>query len=330
MDTEEDVLTEGEIDALMESVDDADSADDLSDDGEFRKVDFAAREYALLREFTALPSLFERHAELLTSALENAFSLEFTIRSAPAELLPVGDILAEFERVVGLSNTTLAPLVGPVFVVTTTDLLSHVVNAYFGGGSVHAPASEERQLLTPTELRVAERIAGIHLQCLCTAWLDKLPLESGESTTLGVPDRLEMIPLNDLLLRIRFSLVREGVDSNLDLLLPFGELEPFRERFAPPKKKVEEIDQSQSWEPFFRRELPAIELEIAGVLEQQLMTLAELLELAEGVVIPLSPPESVSVLLDDMEIAEGSYGSHEGMKAVQLSSLASMLRASDK
>lgn len=323
----EDVLTEGEIDALMESVDDAASAADAGDDGEFRRVDFAAREHSLLREFTALSSLLERQAELLAAALESAYSLEFTIRTAPAELLTVADALAGFERAVGVTTATLPPLNGPIFVVTPTKLLSHVVNAYFGGGSVSAPSSEQRQTLTPTELRVAGRIADTHLQCLCGAWMDKLPLESGETATLGVPDRLEMIPRKDLLLRLRLSLSRQDLEVNLDLLLPFSELEPYRDRFAPPKKKLEETDLNDSWEPFFRRELPAIELDISAVLERQLMTLGELLELAEGTVIPIAPPEEVTVMLDGLEIAEGRYGSNEGMKAVQVESLASVLRA---
>ena len=51
----DDVLTEGEIDALMESVDDGTSAADAADDGQFRRFDFAAREQSLLREFTAPP-----------------------------------------------------------------------------------------------------------------------------------------------------------------------------------------------------------------------------------------------------------------------------------
>ncbi|GAB5413222.1 MAG: flagellar motor switch protein FliM [Congregibacter sp.] len=322
----DEVLTEGEIDALMESVDEAPTGVDASDDGEFRRFDFGGREHSLLREFTAFSSLLERQAELLASAFENAFSLEFLTRSTPVELISVGDALASLERVVGVTTTTLAPLNGPVFVITPSSLLPHVVNAYFGGGKTAAPSGDERAALTPTELRVAERIAGLYLSSMCEAWMDKLPIEAGDTATLGVPDRLEMVPRTDLLLRLRFSLSAGDFEANLDLLLPFVELEPYRERFAPPKKK-DEVDPGDSWEPFFRRELPTIEVEVAAVLASRSLTLAELLQLRTGSVISMPAPEQVFLQVEDTVLAEGRYGSYEGAKAVQLERLASVLRS---
>lgn len=324
----DDVLTEGELDALMESVDEGspgvDTSDD-GDDGEFRRFDFGGREHSLLREFTAFSSLLERQAELLAAAFESAFSLEFMTRSTPVELLSVGDALASLERVVGVTTTSLAPLNGPVFVITPSALLSHVVNAYFGGGKTTAPAGEDRVALTPTELRVAERIAGLHLRTMCESWIDKLPLEAGDTATLGVPDRLEMVPRTDLLLRLRFSLSAGEFEANLDLFLPFSELEPYRDRFSPPKKK-DEVDPGDSWEPFFRRELPAIEVDVSAVMATKSMSLAELLELSAGSVIAMPAPEEVRLQVEDAVVAEGRYGSFEGAKAVQLLRLASVLR----
>lgn len=321
-----DLLSDGEIDALMETVDGASEDDGSSDDGEYRRVDFGAREHSVLREFTVLGSLIERHAELLAAALEDAFSLEFTVRSGPTTLLRVTDALAGMERAVGVTTTTLSPLKGPIFVVSPTSLLSNVVNAYFGGSAVMSPKTETKIALTPTELRVAERIANMHLQCLCSAWLDKLPLEIGDAATLGMPDRLEMVPRTELLLRIRLSLGLADSEAPLDLMLPFRELEPYKDRFRPPRKSDKEVNIEASWEPFFRRELPSIKVEVSGTLATKTMALADVMELTPGAVIPLSPPEDVSIHLDGLLVAEGQYGSHEGMKAVKINTLGSMLR----
>lgn len=319
----EDVLTEGELDALMESVDEGTSAADAADDGQFRRFDFSAREQSLLREFTALGPLIERQADMLATALESGFSIDFTVRAEPAALISVGDAIASLERSVAVSATSLSPVIAPVFAIAPAGLLSFVVNSYFGGGSGFS-AESTRVSLTPTELRLAERIAESQIASLVNAWADKLPLDPGEIATMGVPDRLEMLPRSDLLMRLAFELSVGDFTSTVSLLLPFASLEPYRARFAPPRKK-EEPENTQSWEPFFRRELPGIELEVAGVLATQSIALADLLQLQPGAVIPLAPPEAVSLKVDNVTLAEGRYGSYDGTKAVQLETLGSLL-----
>lgn len=324
----DDVLTEGEIDALMESVDDAAGAADSADDGEYRRFDFAAREQSLLREFKALRPLLERQSEILSATLETTFSIEFSVRSDAPVLLSVADTLAALEHSVAVSTSSLSPLAGPVFAIAPASLLSYTVNAYFGGGGHGAPADTSRSHLTPTELRLAERYAEIQLKSLTQAWADKLALEAGELSTLSVPDRLEMLPASDVLLRLAFSLSAGEFESSIQLLLPFASLEPYRERFAPPRKK-EAADSGTSWEPFFRRELPGIELELAAVLATRPIALADLVQLEAGAVIPLPAPELVSLKVEDVLLGEGRFGTFEGFKAVQLQRLASLLCAGD-
>lgn len=325
----DDILTEGEIDALLAGVDErAAHTADRADDGQYRRFDFSGREHLLLREFTALGGLLERQAELLRLALENAFSLEFVIRALPAQLLSVADALASLGRSFGVSTTLLTPLEGPGFALAPQSLLSFVVNAYFGGALVDAPRAPERANLTPTELRVAERIAQQQFAGLQAAWSDKLALQSGDMQTLDTPDRLEALPRGDLLLRLRFVLCSGAEEFALDLLLPFAPLEPYRERFAPPRESAQ-ADAANRWEPFWRRELPLIEVELAGVLAAREIALCDLLELAPGAVIPIPAPEQVSVRVDGVTLAQGRYGSFEGAKAVQLQRLGRVLTAQD-
>jgi flagellar motor switch protein FliM len=271
----------------MESVDDSANTVDASDDGEYRRFDFGAREHTVLREFTALSALQERQAELLEKAIDDAFSLEFELRPQAPSLLSVADALAGLDPAVAVTTTQLKPLQEPAYVVTSSSLLSLVVNAYFGGGVVAGPG--DRAQLTPTELRLAERFAGLQLATMVTAWQDKLPLEASDAATLGVPDSLEMLPPSELLLRLAFTLRTGEFESWTCVLLPFADLEPYGARFAPPRRKAD-AEPTDSWEPYFRRELPGIEVELAAVLAEQPISLADLLELRTGSVLPLEPP----------------------------------------
>lgn len=319
----DEVLTESEIDALMESVDESAAGNPDADDGEYRRFDFAAREQSLLREFTALTPLMERQAELLGVALDKAFSIEFAVRSEAPVLLSVADVLAALDRAVAVTTTTLSPLPGPAFVVSPAALLFFVTNAYFGGGN--AATQNTRETLTPTEIRIAERIAEQQINCLVGAWQDKLAMEGGDLATLGVADRIEMLPRGDILLKLTFTLAVGDFEGRAHVLIPFSELEPYRARFAPPRSK-DDVEAGSNWEPYLRRELPGIDLELAGVLDTRSIALADLLELRAGTVLPLAPPEVVRLQADGVTLGEGRYGTFEGMKAVQLARLGNLDR----
>jgi flagellar motor switch protein FliM len=321
----DELLSDGELDALMESVDDSGNAP-AGDDGEFRRFDFTSRERSMLAELSRLPGLLERQAEMLAQRLQEAFGLEFSVTAEPAELVSVADVLVALERHVALTSAAAAPMAAPVFVVSPAPLLSFVVNQYFGGGRSGLPDPSQREALTPSELRLAERIASLALDSLCSAWEAQLPLEVTELQTLGVPDRLEALPREDALLRWNLALNCAERESTVQIMLPWAPLEPFRERFALPRKQAAETTTKSDWESYFRRELPGISLELAGVLDSRPMSLAALLELETGAVIPIEAPRQVRLCVDQVTLAAGRYGTFEGNKAVQLERLASVLR----
>jgi flagellar motor switch protein FliM len=151
-------------------------------------------------------------------------------------------------------------------------------------------------------------------------------MQAGDLATLGAADRLEAVPRSEQLLQLGFTLGLGETQHRIRLLLPFAALEPYRERFAPPRKSAD-LAGDASWEPFFRRELPLIEIELAGVLATRPIALADLLQLREGAVLPIPAPATVSLKAEDVTLGEGRYGSFEGTKAVQIQRLASLLRA---
>ncbi|MEE4277791.1 MAG: FliM/FliN family flagellar motor switch protein [Halieaceae bacterium] len=321
---EEEVLTESEIDALMETVEEGKESSEPSDDGEYRRFDFNARDRSILREFTALTALIERHAEDLAERLEKAFSIEFEVRAQAPALLPVQDVIASLESAAAVTTVTLKPLQEPVFLIAPSSLLSFIVNAYFGGSTTRT--TEAREHLTPTELRIAERLVEIQLGCLTDAWRDKLPLDASEPVTLGVADRLQMLPGTDVLLKLAFSMTLGEFEGKAYIFVPFAELEKYQPRFAPPRREAAH-EKSDSWEAYFRRELADIEIEVAAVFSGRSITLAELLEVKTGSVVPIAPPEQVRLCVEGTTIASGRYGALDGMKAVQVHRLGRIERA---
>lgn len=316
--TTEDVLSEGEIDALMERVDDDANGDGTTVDGEYRRFDLSARERSALSSFTALGGLTERQAAILSGDFEKVFSIEAEIVADTPVLRNVTDTLAALDNCVAVTRAELTPLPGGAFVITSAPLLSFVVNRYFGGGSVSPPATSERDVLTPSELRIGERIAGIALEALASTWQDRLPVASGALHTRAVADAIEALPRSDLLLHLGFSVTAEDMTGRIQLFLPFADLDPHQARFAPPRKQDDAPAEGSSWAPFFRRELPRLDVEVVACLVSRSIALADLLALSCGSVVPLPAPRDVALKVEGITVAGGRYGSFEGKKAVQL------------
>lgn len=304
-----DLLNEEEIDAL--------TSDD--DGAAYRPFDFTSRERTLLGQFTALAGINERHADGLGRALADTFSLDFTVDAQSLQLSSYGDLAMATEPTLGLATLDIAPLGGPCHVLMPPELLSLLVNQYFGGGRNALPAQQSRSSLTPSELRLAERLAGLVGEAMAAAWADKLALRPGEPTVVMHPDRLESVPARDVALLLAFDLAVGDWRSSLRVVIPFALLEPHRQRFAPPRRGAEE---GPGWEPYLRRELLQVPVEVSGVLCSRELPLAELLTLRIGSVLPIEVPAEAELRVEGEAFAAGKYGSHDGRKAVKLTRLA--------
>jgi flagellar motor switch protein FliM len=304
-----DLLSEGELDAL--------TGDSTAASGGYRAFDFTAREQSLLNQLTLLPPLQERHAEQLAHGLEDVFSSEFEVSAAGLRVLACEEVLVSLAESVAVTTLDLPPLAGHCHVVCPAPLLSQLVNDYFGGVRGESVANVQRATLTPSELRLAERVAEQVVAALVAAWADKLPLEPGPTLTVPHVDAIASLPRADKLVQMVFAVSLNELTSEVALLLPFAALEPWKQRFSAPRKSATE-DAGQGWGPHLRRELPAVKVDVAVMLASRELTLGEVLGLKVGSVIDLAVPDEVDLCVEGVRLASGRYGAYEGHKAIKI------------
>ncbi|MEZ5556323.1 flagellar motor switch protein FliM [Haliea sp.] len=308
-----DLLSEGELDAL--------TGGNTAGSGGYRTFDFTAREQSLLNQLTLLPPLQERQAEQLAQGLEDVFGSEFEVAAAGLRVLSCEELLASLAESVAVSTLELAPLAGHGHVVCPAPLLSQLVNDYFGGVRGGSVANLPRTALTPSELRLAERVAEQVTGSLVAAWADKLPLEPGEAHTAPHVDAIASLPSGDKLVQMVFAVTLNELTTDVALLLPFAALEPWKQRFSAPRKAAAE-DAGQGWGPHLRRELPAVKVDVAVMLASRELTLGEVLGLRVGSVIDIAVPDEVDLCVEGVRLASGRYGAYEGHKAIKITGFA--------
>ena len=173
----EDVLSEGELDALMDtfSNDDTPSGSAASEQS-CQPFDFSRREQTLLAQMPALKKLTEKQSLALVDSIHESYGISAQVEADEIRLLKLDQAISAISEPSGINLITTAPLNGVSFVVFPGDLLSFFVDKYFGGAQGGTPVSNERSILTPTEMRINEVLTGKFLSTLVDAWQEKIKL----------------------------------------------------------------------------------------------------------------------------------------------------------
>ena len=303
-------LSSDEIDALVEHAESSDF-----DDGQYRTHDFSGGQSLTLSKWTELNGLCEKQAEALQSLLTSEFGTPVEITAQAKRFRLAGDLIAASPARLCLVSSLIKPFEHETHLLLAGDLLTALVNQYFGGGQLPAPEMLKR--VTPSEQRVGERVAREFFRVMNEIWSDRLFLEFGDLFVDVTTDRFSVIPDKAGFAVFPFEVrVSDGRAHTIDLLIPFASLEPQSGALIP--KTIEPpLEPETTWGADIRAALPEVSVNVSGEIGNITTTLRALLAMGVGTLIPIEPPDKVVLSLEGRPIADGKYGTHEGFKAMQ-------------
>ena len=309
--SKEEILSSEEIEALVERTNQGGF-----DDGEFRSHDFSGGQSLSLSKWTELSHLIEKHAEALQGVLSSEFGVPIAVEAKEKQFGVTDKLLMEFPERLCLVSTPTDPFEAELHLLLPGELLTKLVNHYFGGGSLPAPAMPKR--VTPSEQRIGERVSKTFFRTMSEIWSDRLPIAFGDLFIDITPDRFSMLPRTEGFAVIPFKLAfGDENDYLISLLVPFDALES-HEELLMPRVNVEPLkDSFGTWEPEMRAALPDVSVEVRGELFELNATLRTLLQMQIGTTIPISEPVEVELFLEADSVAVGRYGAFDGFKAMQ-------------
>jgi flagellar motor switch protein FliM len=314
-----DVLSEGELDALMDSVSSGDvPLDDGSGDYGCQPFDFSTREQALLAQMPALKTINEKHALSLTQSIQALFKIPVVVEPGETRLVKLEETIISIAEPSGINLIQITPLNGVSFVVLSGDLLSFFVNQYFGGGSANSSFKSSRQELTPTERRINDLLTTKFLSDLEAAWLEKIGLKTERVSFETNPDFLQVGSPSELALQFSFSIKVFDWEGSIDWIIPYSSVEPLKPRLGSPALAFKSDQSGVSWENYFRKELLAVALDISGVYTSKNVSIGEVLNLKEGSIVPLKRPTDVTLCIDGRPFCSGEHGVLNGKKSIKI------------
>lgn len=314
-----DVLSESELDALMDSVSSGEVELEKGATGQgCEPFDFSTREQVLLAQMPGLETINEKHSLALTQAVRELFKVPAEVEVGEVQLIKLDEAIDNISEPSGINIMRIAPLSGVSFVVCPGEMLSFFVDRYFGGSPEESKSEKPaRTKLTPTEKRINDLLLERFLSTLMAAWADKIAL-STETVSFEIkPEFLQGGGPGELALQFPFVTRVGSWESSIDWIVPYAAFEPLRPKLGSLGVSST-AKQDSNWEGYFRRELLSVDVEVCGVFTTRNVSIAEVLSLKRGSIVPLKMPSEVSVWIEGQMFSKGEHGALNGSKSIKI------------
>jgi flagellar motor switch protein FliM len=297
-------ISEEEVSALLET----------SDAEAVRPFDCTAQRI----NRTQLPMLQligKSFAERATATLSNLLGREARLEFSSIESMRAADLQAALPTPGSVAVVRLKPLAGLAFVCVDPTLLLSMLDGFFGG-SGRAPGDYQAAVAPAAQRFLALVVRSLNAD-LTAAWAPVSPLEWDLVKQETNPRLLQLGGAQDSLIVVRFAGEFAGSSGAVDWLLPDGMLAPIRESLASDGGKAGARKQ-EAWAPVLGAALQEAELEIRAILAEAKMSLRELVRLSPGDIIPIEPPQDVTLMAGDVPLHRGRFGVSEGRNALKI------------
>jgi flagellar motor switch protein FliM len=297
-------ISQEEVSALLEN----------APEGGVRPYDLSANRI----NRTQLPMLQvigKTFAERAKATLSGLVSRETAFEFTSIDSVKPADFTASLPMPGTVAVVRLKPLAGHALMCVEPALLIALMDGFFGGtgrGSADGLAA-----IAPA----TQRFLGLVLRTLggdfTTAWTPVSPLELELVKQETNPRLLPLGNPLDSLTVVRFTAEFASVSGRLDWVLPDSLLAPLREALSSDGSKAPAAKQ-EPWAPSIGAALQEAELEVRAILAQAKISLGDLVRLSPGDIVPIDPPQDVSLLVGDIPLRRGRFGVSQGRNAIKI------------
>ncbi|WP_110709073.1 flagellar motor switch protein FliM [Salinicola sp. CR57] len=319
--SQDDLLSQEEIDALLNGVsgDDDKPADDPKGERRTRPFDPANQHRVVRERLQALDIINERFARLFRVALFNLIRRSADITVSGVRYQSYSEFARNLPVPTNLNLISLKPLKGTALLVFPPGLVFMVVDNLFGGDGRFLTKSDGREF-TATEQRIIQRLMSLALEGYSDAWKSIYPLEIDYMRS-EMQVRFANITNspNEIVVNSTFHLEVGNLASDFNICIPFSMIEPIRDILSSPIGTLDSDD--TQWESRMAGEIKQTQVELIADFVKIPSTIGDVLSLEVGDVLPIDIPKAIDVRVDGVPVMTCEYGNRQGQRALRVKHL---------
>ncbi|MCE8034537.1 flagellar motor switch protein FliM [Billgrantia tianxiuensis] len=316
--SQDDLLSQDEIDALLKGVSGDDEPVARSDgDSRVRPYDPATQHRVIRERLQALDIINERFARHFRMGLFNLLRRSADITIDSVRYLSYSEFSRNVPVPTNINIIGMKPLRGSALIVFPPNLVFMVVDNLFGGDGRFLTKSEGREF-TNTEQRIIQRLLNLAIDAYEESWKSVYPLQIGylRSEMQAKFANITNSP-NEIVVNTNFNIEVGNLSSSFQICIPYSMIEPLRDLLANPLSDHHH-DQDGSWTKRMAGEIRRSEVELIANFADIPTRIAHVMALKVGDVLPLELPETVTASVDGVPVMECDYGSQHEQRALRV------------
>ena len=313
-------LSQDEIDALLKGVEGDDETDSSSkDEAGVRNYNLATQERIVRGRMATLEMINERYARLLRVELFNFLRRTVEVSVGPVRIIKYTDFIRNLVVPTNLNLIHMNPMRGTGVLVLDPTLVLLVVDNMFGGDGRFHTRVEGRDF-TATEQRIIQRILSIMFESYEKAWAPVYPVKFEYLRSEMNTQFANIATPNEVVVAITFNIELGPNSGEMHFCVPYSMVEPIKDLLTSPLQG-ENLGGDKRWVKLMTQQIQAAEVEIVANLATRKLTVADLLELKEGDVIPINISDSIEGQIDNIPVMDCRYGVFNGQYALKVEKL---------
>jgi flagellar motor switch protein FliM len=297
-------ISEEEVSALLEK----NSADAV------RPYDFTAQRINRM-QLPLLEVISKSFAERAGASLSALLGRDATMQFHSLESAKSADLQAALPVPASLAVVRLKPLPGSAYVSVEPALLLTLLDGFFGGSG--RATTDPQAAIAPAAQRFLALMLRSVAADLTAAWAPVTPLELELVKQETNPRLVQLGAPNEAVLVVKFTVEFGARSGHIDWLLPEVLLAPVREALAADGGQ-RALRKQEAWAPALTACLQDAEIDTRAVLAQAQISLRELVRLSPGDIIPIDPPQQVTLFAGDVPLYRGRFGVSQGRNALKI------------
>lgn len=313
-------LSTDEVSALLEGLNtgELEANSGLDKQVDYQPFALGSEDTNMLGDLHTLRLINERFGRHLRNVLLPMLRFVPRISTLPPESMRFEEHLAGCEQFSSLNTARADALKGMILLRIPPRLISILVNSFFGGkGDCKTTLQTE---FTPTEERILNIVVEGTLRTLEDSWREVYPVqfdlvgsETNPSFTSFV-EASEMVVVNSFVVQLPFT-----QPVTLDVVYPRQSLKQIA---AILRSKIQRTGEGRDmqWEHRLRDAIMQVPLNFVPRIAEPKISLRELMNLHEGMVVDIPAFEQVKVFVEGEALFQAHIGERDGKIAIRLDS----------
>jgi len=265
---------------------------------------------------SGLERMGEKIARAMRPAIEPIARARVSVTCEPLELRTFQEWQDEQPDFSALTLYRLRPLKGGMLVQIDANFIASLVEIFYGGAPGANVKRKAGDFTASEELllnRLLEKISTI----LASHWNDVTPVELAFGTRETNVAHLPFLRGDEMVVVQKFTIAAGIAPTVIPVLYPLSMLRPIEEKLEA-RVQDEDLAANQDWRWRLGQALSQVSLPVRSVLARPEISVAELLSLKVGDVIPINLQPRTPLLAGARRIADGVIGEQDGRAALMI------------